>query len=160
MGERMEFEKVSQTFEVTLGGKPYTLRVRPMGEMAEFRRTLGELAGGVFGVLRDSGQMGKILGIFKGLADRQGTGDGFSVETLMELGLDEILPVALPWIISDGMTLLLRMLTEFAPSLEQAVRDADDDEIMTAAAEVLRVNFPLLVKRIKAVIGVLAHARQ
>ncbi len=157
MTERNEMDKICQTFEVTLGGKQYTLPIKPILPMREFRKRIAELARMLVGELAKNPET--IAGIAAAAQEKKETAapgeNGKEFENLFQ-AFGPLLPV----VISDGLDALIEMLWAYAPELREHETEANEEEIVGAAMEVLEIALPLVGRLVLASVKHLDFGRK
>jgi hypothetical protein len=162
MVERSELEKAARVFHVTLDGQPFTVRVKSILGAVEYRKSLGRLVQSALAAVRDSGQLDGILRSLKksAAAESEAPEGTDMIGQLIDAGVAQVLPELGTFLISDGLTLLVECLNAYTPELKDAIAKAEDEEIVAAAREVLRVTFPLVRTILATVFRVAAVAAQ
>jgi len=130
MKKRTEDQIVLQEFEVVLGGKKRTGRVKSIRDNREFRRRLGELIGDLLAPLFDPSQW-------------PAGEDGEKPETP---GINFAIRKLMPALFADAPEGLMDLLWLYAPELREWEDVATEDELLDAALEVLELSIPLAIK--------------
>ncbi|KKL24639.1 hypothetical protein LCGC14_2413320 [marine sediment metagenome] len=134
-------EKMLQVFTVTLAGKPRTVKVKSILAATEFRRHIQSIVAEATRLY--SGELQGLLNAVDVEAEDVTVGEQLaSGASQIVSGGAEVVSRLLPFLIGEGLDALVACLWSYEPDLEQYRDDSTDEEIVTAALEVLRETFP------------------
>jgi len=126
--QRSTTDKCLQRFSITLGGVEREVGVRPIRQMAELRRKIGEMVAGVADVYT-SGTQEK-----------------------------DFLRLAMPAILSDGIDCVMELPALYAPELAEACIEASEEELLDAGFEVLKIVFPFVQRALTGALAIVSRA--